>query len=101
MHLIIRKAEGIENRIAERGLQQSATVLPAPLMKGQRPHAELGQFLAETEMLDDARGVGADLDAGTDLAQRASLLIDMDVKAGAQQIQRSRRPPNATADDRD
>ena len=97
MHLIIRKAEGFEHRIAERRPQQSAAVLPATLMKSQRPHAELGQFLAEAEMLDDARGVGADLDAGADLAHRARLLIDMDVKAGAQQIERSRRPTNAAA----
>jgi hypothetical protein len=82
MRLVIGKAEFGENGIAQRRLQDGASVLPAPLMKRQRAHAELCQRIAEAEVMNDARGVRADLDAGADFAQRAGLLVDMNVKTG-------------------
>ena len=63
------------------------------LVRGPGPleDADPRQPFGETEMVDDARGVRADLDAGADFAQCARLLVDVNVETGVQQIQRSRR----------
>jgi hypothetical protein len=51
--------------------------------------------------MQHARGVGTDLDAGPDLADRTGALVDVDVEPGLQQRQRCGDPPDAAADDRD
>ena len=55
----------------------------------------------QAEPDQQARGVGADLDAGADLADARRLLVDMDVEAGLQQMQRRGEAADAAADDRD
>ena len=51
--------------------------------------------------MQDARRVGADLDARADLADGRGALVDVDVESGLQQRQRRRDAADATADDRD
>ena len=70
-------------------------------MKGLGAHADLRERFGETEPVDDARGVGADLDAGADLAEAFRLLVDLNVMAGLEQVERRRRAANAAADDGD
>ena len=41
---------------------------PAPLVDGERPHAHRIQPRLEAETDQEARGIGADLDAGADVA---------------------------------
>jgi hypothetical protein len=48
--------------------------------------------------VQNARGVGADLDAGADLAHLSCLLIDMHIEAGPQQRQRCGGATDAAAD---
>ena len=50
--------------------------------------------------MQKARGVGADLDAGPDLANLPRLLIDMRVKSGSQQRQGRRDAADAATNDR-
>jgi hypothetical protein len=51
--------------------------------------------------MEDARGVGADLDARADLAYRRGSLVDVDVEPGLQERERGRDAADAAADDRD
>ena len=51
--------------------------------------------------MEDARGVGADLDAGADLAERAGALVDVDVEPGLEQGQRRSETADAASDDAD
>jgi len=44
------------------------------------PHPGLRNCLAETEIAKDVHGVGADLNAGTNLAQNRSLFVNLDLK---------------------
>ena len=51
--------------------------------------------------MQDAGGVGADLDAGADLAEHRRLLVDTDVEPGAQQRQCGGETADAAADHTD
>src|SRR5205085_790185 len=66
MHLIMRRAERGLHGVRDRRAQQRSAVLPAALMPGERldPHAR--QRVRQAEPVQDARGIGADLDAGAD-----------------------------------
>ena len=101
VHLVVREAELRLQRLRQRRAQERAAVVPAPLMPGQRTHAGARQRVGETEPVQDARGVRADLDAGADLAQRRRLLVDVHVQARAQQRERRREAADASADDAD
>ena len=101
MHLVMREAERVDDRIAERRAQQRPPVVPAALVPGQRAYTHPRQLVGETESMQDARGVGADLDAGADLADGRGLLVDVDVESRAQQRQRRGQAADAAADDRD
>ena len=50
--------------------------------------------------MQDARSIGADLDARTDLAQRLRALIDMNIRARTQQRQRRGETADTAAYDR-
>ena len=98
MHLVVRRAERGLHGVRERRAQQRAAVLPAALVPRERLHAHARQRVGQAEPVQDARGVGADLDAGADLAERAGLLVDLDVEAGPQQRQRRGGAADAAAD---
>ena len=69
MALVVRIAECRHDLVAERRAQQRAAVLPSPLVPCLRTHAVPGQFISQSQPVQDARGVRADLNAGADFAQ--------------------------------
>src|SRR5882762_9375252 len=101
MEVIVGRAERRLDLRPDRRALQGAAVVPAPLVDGERPHAGRIQGRLEAEADQQARGVGADLDAGADLADARRLLVDMDVEPGLQQMQGGRQAANAAADDGD
>jgi hypothetical protein len=101
VHLVVREAEGLDDGIAQVGAQQRAPVVPSALVPGQRADAHPGQVVGQPQAVQDARRVGADLDAGADLADGRSALVDVDVEAGLQERQRGCDPTDTAADDRD
>ena len=101
MEVIVGRAERRLDLRPDRRALQGAAVVPAPLVHGERPHAGAIERRLEAEADQQARGVGADLDAGADLADARRLLVDMDVEPGLQQMQRGRQAADAAADDGD
>ncbi len=99
--LVVRKAEGIDDRVAEVRPQQRAPVVLAALVPGERPHAHPRQLVGQPQTMQDPRRVGADLDLRTGLADRRCALVDVHVEPGLQQRQRRRDAADTTADDRD
>jgi hypothetical protein len=97
--LVLGEPEGGLQRSGQRGAQQGAAVVPAPLMPGRRLHASPGQLLGQPEPMQHPGGVGAEVDAGTDLAQHRRLLVHLDVNARLQQRQGGAEAADAAADD--
>src|SRR5687768_279828 len=62
---------------------------------------DVHDLLLEAEREQDARSVGADLDAGADLAKLGRLLEDLHVEPLPQEPQRRCQPADATPNDRD
>ena len=63
MELIVRETEGRFERLGQRAPEQGPTVVPASLVPAGL-HPGPGQFGGEPEPMEEARGVGTDLDAG-------------------------------------
>ena len=87
MEVIIWCAEGRLDLRPDRCALQGTAVVPAPLVDGERPHADPIEGRLEAEADQEAGRVGADLDAGADLADGGCLLVYMDVEPGFQQMQ--------------
>jgi hypothetical protein len=68
VHLVMGRPERGLHRLRKRSTQQRSAVLPAALVERQRPDAQAGQCICEAEPVQDTRGIGADLDAGANLA---------------------------------
>ena len=66
-------------------------------MHGERAHAARIHRVAEAETAQQARRIGADLDAGADLAELRRLLVDVDVAARLQDRERGGEPADAAA----
>ena len=75
--------------------------VPQPDFLAGRNHLHRGEIVLEPERMQHPRAVGADLDAGADLAQFFGLLVDRDIDATPQQRQRGSEPPDAAPDDCD
>src|SRR5205823_1560392 len=101
VEMVVGRAEGRLDLGADRRALQGATIIPASLVYGLRPHACLVQRGLQPQPDQQAGSVGADLDAGADLADARRLLVDVDVEPGFQEMQRSRKPADAAADDCD
>jgi hypothetical protein len=101
MEMIVGRAEGRLDLRAERRALQRAAIIPAALVHGERSHADFVHRGLQSQPDQQARGVGADLDAGADLADGGRLLVDMDIETGLQQLQRGREATDASADDGD
>jgi hypothetical protein len=54
MHLVVRKAEGGLQTLAERAAQQSTAVIPPALVERQRLHARLRQFPRQPQPVQHA-----------------------------------------------
>ena len=49
VHLVVREAERLDDRLAERGPQQRAAVVPAALVPRERAHTQSGQLVGQAE----------------------------------------------------
>jgi hypothetical protein len=98
MHLVVRDAKRLNDRVPERCPQQRTPVIPTALVEGDRTDAHSSKLLREAETMQDTRCVGAHLDARTDLAQHCRPLVNVDIKARSQQRQRGRQTADAAAD---
>ena len=74
---------------------------PEPDLLAGDDDAEPLRLRAETERMEHAGAVGADLDAGAELFQLGRLLIDIDADALADQRQRRGQATDARSDDGD
>src|SRR5262245_47483064 len=97
----MRRAERFLDLSAKRHARQSATVLPATLVKVRRPERHLVELVAQSETDQQSRGVRSDVDTGAEFGEPARLLIDPDIEAGPQQADRSGESADAAADNRD
>src|SRR5580700_6615870 len=100
MQRVVWSVESRLNRFPEWGTDQKAAVVPATLVEGLRPDAALGELFGDPEAMENARRIGADINAGADLAERPRLLIDVHIKSGAQQRRRRSQAANTAANDR-
>ena len=66
---------------------------------GARADADRRDRLLEAEVPQHVHGIGADLDAGADLAELRRLLVDFDVVAGLHQAGGRRQPADPGAGD--
>ena len=80
---------------------QCASVLPAALMRRERPHAFAVEPGTQPEPLQDADRVRGHVDAAADFGQRGRLLVYIDGEAGLPQRQRGAQTADAAADYRD
>jgi hypothetical protein len=69
----------------ERSSKKGAAVVPAPLMPCQGLHTQPCQLFGKAEAMQNARSVGADLEAGPYLGQRFRLFVHVDIDACTQQ----------------
>jgi hypothetical protein len=83
--LVVREAERVDHCVAERRAQQRPPVVPAALVEVQRAHAHPRELVGQADAMENPRRVGADLDAGADLAHGCGALVDVDVEAGVQE----------------
>jgi len=58
------------------------------------------QHCLQSEAVQDARSVGANIDAGTDLSEGRCLLVDLHIESRPQSGQRRGKSANAAANDR-
>jgi len=77
------------------------TGAPVSQLAALRPHLNLGEGRFQAEREQNARAVGADLDAGADLLELARLFVNFDVDAALEQRKRRGQATDAGADDKD
>ena len=68
---------------------------------GLRLDADRQKAVLDAEVPHDVHGVGADLDAGADLAELRRLLVNLDLMAGLHQAGRGGQPAETRARDQD
>jgi hypothetical protein len=100
MEMIVRRAECRLDLRTQRSALQGAAIIPAPLMHAGRPHAPRLHRLLDAEPVQQPRRIGADLNAGPDLAELRRLLVDLNIAAGLQQCERCGEPADSATDDR-
>ena len=98
--MVVRRAELCLRACAERGVIEAVAIVPGAVVASFRIHAGACQRLAEPERAQDAGGVGAELDAGADLAERFGLLEELGVDAARPQRQQRREATDAAAGDK-
>jgi hypothetical protein len=99
--LVVGEAERGDGSVSERDTQQGTSVVPAPLVPGERPYARLCERRAQAEPVENAGGVRAHNDARADLAQFGCLLVDVRVESGPDERQSRGEAADAAADKRD
>ncbi len=97
MEMIVGRAERRLDLRSQRSALQGAAVVPAPLMHAGRPYAPRIHRVLEAETMQQPRRIGADLDAGADLAESRRRFVHMDVATRLQHRERSREPADTAA----
>ena len=97
----MRRAESLDALVAEIEPVPGFAGAPVPQLATLRPHLHPGERRLETEREQDARAVGADLDAGADFLEPIRLFVNLDVDATLEQGQRRGQSTDAGADDND
>ena len=100
MGVVVRRAELRLRACAERRVVEAVAIIPGAVVASFRIHAGARERLAEPERTQDAGGVGADLDAGANLAERFGLLEELGVDAARPQRQQRREAADAAAGDK-
>ena len=101
VHGQVRRAvELLAARVERRPLQRAA-VLPAPLVRAERPHRLAVERVAEAEPIENPRRVRPHVDAAADFGQLRRLLVDLNVEAGLVQGHGGGETADAGADDGD
>ena len=85
--VVVGRAELCLRACAERRVVEAVAIIPGAVVASLRIHAGARERLAEPERAQDAGGVGADLDAGANLAERFGLLEELGVDAARPQRQ--------------
>jgi hypothetical protein len=101
MKVIVRGAEEAHALVAERRPHQDAAVVPAQELERKWPHPDALERRAQSEAVQDARRVGAYLNAGPDFVQLWSLLEYLDVDPGAGKRDRRSQASDSTPDNYD
>ena len=101
VHRHVRRAVKLLAARIERRPLQGAAVLPAALVRADRPHALAVEPGAEAEPVQDPHRVRRHVDAAADLGQLRRLLVDIDLEPGLAQRHRGGEPADAAADDSD
>ena len=87
MHLVVGEAERLDDRVAQRCSQQGPTVIPTALVHRGRTHSDPSKLLAQTETMQNARRVRADLNPRANIAQRPCSLVQVHIDSRLQQRQ--------------
>jgi hypothetical protein len=101
MHLVVREPERGLHGPGKRCPKKSPAVVPASLMPCQRGYTHLRQRFGETDAMQDARGIGADLDTGAYLGQPPRLFVHVHIHARASERQCRGKTANAAPDNCD
>jgi hypothetical protein len=88
MEMVIRRAESCLDIGPERSVLQGAPIVPPPLMHRAWPRADGVHRSPKAEPQQKPRSVRADLNASADFGDTRRLLIDVDVEADIQELQR-------------
>ena len=96
--VIVRRAELCLRTCAQRGIIEAVAIIPGAIVTSL--HADARQGLVESERAQDAGGVGAELDAGADLAERFGLLEKLSIDAASPHRQEGREATDAAAGDK-
>ena len=81
MEGVVGRAESGLDQFPKRRTEQDATVIPASLLECRRFDADPLQHCLQSEAMQDARSVGANIDAGTDLSEGRCLLVNPHVES--------------------
>src|SRR5262249_56053899 len=88
------RAEPLDAFVAEIEPVPGFSGAPVPQLAPLRPYLDLGERRFQAERKQDARAVGADLDAGADLLELARLFVNRNVDPALAQAQPHTHPTN-------
>ena len=97
----MRRAESLDAFVAKIEPVPGFAGAPVPQLAALWPNLNFTQGRGEAERKQDARAVGADLDAGADFLELVRLLVNLDIDAALEQGKRRRQSTDAGADDGD
>src|SRR5258707_8626893 len=97
----VRRAKPLHVLVAEIEPVPGFAGAPVPQLAPLRPDLNLGEGRFQAERKQNARAVGADLDAGADFLELVRLFVDLDIDAALEQGKRRSQSTDPGADDGD